>query len=77
MGGGGGGGGRGGPESLDVTVPNDKVGLIIGKQGMTVKGVQDRTGCHVQIPKEPDAADRNQRTLTISGPTRHATEQVL
>ena len=76
FGGGGGGVGaaRGGPETIDLPVPNDKVGLIIGRQGATVKGVQDRTGVHVQIPKEPDAHDPSTRTIIISAQTRAAVE---
>jgi predicted RNA-binding protein YlqC (UPF0109 family) len=74
-GGGGGGAGRGGPESIEFQVPNDKVGLVIGRMGATVKGVQDRTGTHVQIPKEADAADRSVRTLVVSGRTRASVEE--
>ena len=28
---------------LKIAVPNEKVGVIIGKQGMTIKGIQERT----------------------------------
>jgi len=66
-GGGGGGGGRGGPHSLTVPVPNDKVGLIIGRGGQTIKGIQGRTQTHIQIPPGPDANDPRVRTCTISG----------
>ena len=32
-----------------VAVPNDKVGIIIGKGGMTIKSIQERTGATVQV----------------------------
>jgi far upstream element-binding protein len=68
-GGGGGGGGRGAPPggtSLQVPIPNDKVGLIIGRGGMTIKAIQERTGANIQIPPEPDANDPTVRTIEIS-----------
>ena len=68
---GGGGGGLGyrrAPEdALKVPVPNDKVGLIIGKQGMTIKAIQAKTGANIQIPGEADSDDRNTRTLIVTG----------
>ena len=35
---------------LKIAVPNDKVGIIIGKQGMTIKGIQERSRAKVLIP---------------------------
>jgi far upstream element-binding protein len=35
-------------------VPNDKIGLVIGKGGATIKDIQQRTQCHVKIPNVPD-----------------------
>jgi far upstream element-binding protein len=55
---------------LKVAVPNDKVGLIIGKQGATVKGIQDKTMTFIHIPTSADEDDRNVRTLSIAGDTR-------
>lgn len=34
---------------LKVPVPNDKVGVIIGKQGMTIKGMQERCRVLIQV----------------------------
>lgn len=56
---------------LKVAVPNEKVGLIIGKQGATVKGIQERTMTFIHIPAGPDEDDRNIRTLSIAGDTRY------
>jgi far upstream element-binding protein len=37
-----------------VVVPDDKVGIIIGKQGATVKDIQNRLRVKIQIPQVPD-----------------------
>jgi far upstream element-binding protein len=52
---------------LKVPVPNDKVGLIIGKGGATIKAIQAKTGANIQIPPDPDSDDRNTRTLIVTG----------
>jgi len=55
--------------ALQVVVPNDRVGLIIGKGGVNVKEIQNRLGVRVQIPQEPDAGTMPPvRTISISGP---------
>lgn len=73
FGGGGMGGGRGG-ETIEVAVPNQAVGLVIGRGGSTIKSIQDRTGANIQVPKGPDADDMSRRTLTVSGPSRQVVE---
>ncbi|EQC41841.1 hypothetical protein SDRG_00700 [Saprolegnia diclina VS20] len=55
------------PDALKLVVPNDKVGLIIGRQGVTVKGVQQRTGANVVVPSAPDSENPSLRTLIITG----------
>ena len=35
--------------AIVIEVPNDKVGLVIGKGGSTIKELESRTGGHVQI----------------------------
>mmetsp|Transcript_23077 Transcript_23077/g.33798 ORF Transcript_23077/g.33798 Transcript_23077/m.33798 type:complete len:609 (-) Transcript_23077:193-2019(-) len=59
---------------LKVAVPNDKVGIIIGKGGTTVKAIQDRTTVYVHIPPDPDEDNPMIRTLSICGDTREAVE---
>ena len=69
-------GGKGIPRELDtafvmkIAVPNEKVGIIIGKQGITVKSLQERTGCKILIPPEADAGNPRIRTLTIGANTK-------
>jgi len=49
----------------DIAVDNDRVGLVIGKGGITVKGIQDRLNCRIEIPRVPDASNPLIRTLVI------------
>lgn len=46
----------GGPNDVatPVKIPDDKAGLIIGKQGATIKSIQDRMGVRIQIPAFPE-----------------------
>lgn len=54
-------------DSIKVIVPNEKVGLIIGRGGETIRGIQQRTTANVQIPRESDSANPSVRTIEISG----------
>lgn len=68
------------PRDLDhafvvkLPVPNDKVGIIIGRGGMTIKGIQERTRSHVQIPLAPDEDNPQVRTLSVGGDTKEAVD---
>lgn len=59
---------------VKLPVPNDKVGIIIGRGGMTIKGIQERTKAFVQIPPGPDENDPNVRTLSIGADTKEAVD---
>ena len=61
------GSGVGGPLSLDVKIPNDRAGTVIGRGGMTIKTIQAKNRVNVQIPKVADHDDPIHRTITISG----------
>jgi KH domain len=51
-----------------IQVPNDRVGLIIGKGGATIKDLQNRSGARIQIPPQPDAnSNPPVRTVSITG----------
>ncbi|KAI9875087.1 MAG: hypothetical protein M1823_007548, partial [Watsoniomyces obsoletus] len=39
-------------DSLQIMVPDRTVGLIIGRGGETIRDLQDRSGCHVNIVGE-------------------------
>lgn len=79
--GGGGGAGAYGPGGASatnhLTIPDDKVGLVIGKGGGTIKGVQGRTGANIQIPGEADVNDRTKRTIVISASTQDAADRAM
>lgn len=55
--------------AIHIAVPDDKVGLVIGKGGMTIKDIQSRTRVRIQIPQSADPGTNPPiRTLTIIGP---------
>lgn len=43
---------RDGENSVQIMVPDRTVGLIIGRQGETIRDLQERSGCHVNIVGE-------------------------
>jgi far upstream element-binding protein len=49
-------------EQIQVKVPNNKVGLIIGRGGETIKSLQSRSGARIQVQNdsetEPGATER-------------------
>ncbi|KAM7510859.1 hypothetical protein LguiB_009734 [Lonicera macranthoides] len=59
----------GGAEQFVMKVPNNKVGLIIGKGGETIKNMQATTGARIQvIPLHlPPGDTSNERTVQIDG----------
>jgi predicted PilT family ATPase len=50
---------------IKVVVPNDKVGIIIGRQGSTLRGIQERTRATIHIPPAADEDNSEVRTITI------------
>ncbi|XP_071701182.1 uncharacterized protein [Rutidosis leptorrhynchoides] len=60
---------QGGAEQFSMQVPNNKVGLIIGKGGETIKSMQASTGARIQvIPLHlPPGDTRTERTVQIDG----------
>ncbi|CAN1196209.1 Far upstream element-binding protein 3, partial [Linum perenne] len=57
------------PDQLEMQVPNEKVGLIIGKGGETIKGLQTKTGARIQlIPQHlPEGDGSKERTVRVTG----------
>lgn len=49
-----------------VRIPNNLVGLIIGKNGDTIKMIHQKTGCFIFIPKECKPGD-DHRVIEVSG----------
>jgi len=66
-GGGGGPGGPGGPHTqVEIMVPGNKVGLVIGKGGETIKNLQMQTGAKIIVIQENNSP-ANEKPLRISG----------
>ena len=71
------GGGRGGPPmgggppggggQFEMMIPGNKVGLVIGKGGETIKLLQEQTGAKMIIIQESNQ-QANEKPLRISGP---------
>ncbi|XP_077210696.1 uncharacterized protein LOC143846164 isoform X2 [Tasmannia lanceolata] len=61
--------GQSGAEQFTMKVPNNKVGLIIGKGGETIKNMQVRSGARIQlIPLHlPPGDTSTERTVQIDG----------
>lgn len=55
-----------------LPVPNDKVGIIIGKGGQTIKTIQEKTKTTVKIPHDPDADNPQVRTINIGADSKEA-----
>eukprot|EP00916_Digyalum_oweni_P020171 GHVL01033677.1.p1 GENE.GHVL01033677.1~~GHVL01033677.1.p1 ORF type:complete len:225 (+),score=32.34 GHVL01033677.1:23-676(+) len=58
---------------LIIRIPNQHVGLIIGRGGETIKTIQQTTGCRLQVAKEPTKIT-NERAICITGLHAHQSE---
>ncbi|KAG0486997.1 hypothetical protein HPP92_009092 [Vanilla planifolia] len=58
-----------GGEQTEIQVPNEKVGMIIGKGGETIKNLQTKTGARIQLlPQHLSERDSSKvRTIRITG----------
>ncbi|KAI3795355.1 hypothetical protein L1987_38007 [Smallanthus sonchifolius] len=56
-------------EQLHIQIPNEKVGVIIGKGSETIKNLQTRPGARIQlIPQHlPEGDQSNERTVRVTG----------
>ncbi|KAL5230690.1 hypothetical protein ABZP36_029466 [Zizania latifolia] len=63
------GSGQPGSEQFEILVPDNKVGLIIGKGGETIKSLQTRSGARIQlIPQHPpEGVTLTERTVRVTG----------
>ncbi|KAL9432387.1 hypothetical protein AB3S75_027422 [Citrus x aurantiifolia] len=62
----------GAAEQVEIKVPNEKVGLIIGRGGETIKGLQTRSGARIQlIPQHlPEGDGSKERIVRVTGDMR-------
>lgn len=58
-----------GGEQLEIQIPTEKVGVIIGKGGETIKNLQRKSGARMQLlpPHLPDGDSSKERTVRIVG----------
>uniref|UniRef100_A0A452GBJ5 Far upstream element binding protein 3 n=1 Tax=Capra hircus TaxID=9925 RepID=A0A452GBJ5_CAPHI len=62
------GGTPGGAQEVTYTVPADKCGLVIGKGGENIKSINQQSGAHVELQRNPPpSTDPNLRIFTIRG----------
>lgn len=59
---------------VTVQVPDADVGLIIGKGGMQIRNIQEKSGANIQIPQVADANNPLVRTVNITHPNKEGGE---
>ncbi|XP_072285308.1 far upstream element-binding protein 3-like isoform X2 [Pyxicephalus adspersus] len=58
----------GGMQEITYTVPADKCGLVIGKGGENIKSINQQSGAHVELQRNPPpSTDPSIRIFTIRG----------
>nr|XP_022327335.1 far upstream element-binding protein 1-like isoform X3 [Crassostrea virginica] len=60
-------GGGGGQTVVEIMVPGNKVGLVIGKGGETIKQLQERGGVKMVMIQDSNIPSANEKPLRISG----------
>jgi far upstream element-binding protein len=68
-----------GEDSLQIMVPDRTVGLIIGRGGETIRDLQERSACHINIVSENKSVNGLRPVNLIGTPAaaRHAKELIL
>jgi far upstream element-binding protein len=61
---------RGVPEQMEIKVPSDKVGVIIGRGGETIKNMQTKSRARIQLIPQNEGDASKERTVRISGDKR-------
>lgn len=57
-----------GHELFTLDIPNEAVGVIIGRQGSTIRNLQQRTGANIQVARDDEAGSNSEmRAITIIG----------
>jgi far upstream element-binding protein len=62
-----GGGGGGGRDTLELPVPRNMIGVIIGKGGDMIKKIQEQSGSRIQFKPEDEDVGGPTRICTITG----------
>ncbi|KNB42875.1 hypothetical protein JH06_3357 [Blastocystis sp. subtype 4] len=57
-----------------MPVPNDRVGLVIGRHGAVIKDLMSRTCTQIQVPRDPDHDNPTVRSIVITGDPKNVLE---
>ncbi|KAF2463471.1 uncharacterized protein BDR25DRAFT_319985 [Lindgomyces ingoldianus] len=68
---------RDGEQTLQIMVPDRTVGLIIGRGGETIRDLQERSGCHVNIVGENKSVNGLRPVNLIGSPAASARAKEL
>ena len=58
---------EGGVTMLEIKVPGNKVGLVIGKGGETIKSLQERAGVKMVMIQDSNIPSNEMKPLRITG----------
>lgn len=61
---------------VTILVPEDDVGLVIGKAGATIRHIQETTGCSIQVPQKNNKDEPNRDEETVDGDKPGSTRTV-
>lgn len=63
------------PNSIQIAIPDTKIGAILGKKGRTLDDLQSRSGARIKISQRGVfVRGTNDRVVVISGPTSESVE---
>jgi len=65
------------PRIIQIQVPGEFIGAIIGKGGETIQGMQKETGCTITIDEQKDADGNSIGVVDIFGDNKEAMDTVL
>jgi far upstream element-binding protein len=57
-----------GGNTVSVAVPGNKVGLVIGRGGETIRSLESQSGAKIAITQDNSGDRTAERTINISGP---------
>ena len=56
-----------GQNTVEMMIPSNKVGLVIGKGGETIKQLQNRSGCKMMMQQDGQWQNAPEKPLKITG----------
>jgi far upstream element-binding protein len=56
------------PNATIMNIPNNKVGLVIGRGGETIRELQEKSGCKIAVaPDNQQKVGSSERAISLSG----------